>query len=216
MGVLERRAREKEALRTKILDAASSLIVEEGYENLSIRRIAERIEYSPATIYLYFKDKAQLVAAICEEAFAEMLETIGKARESTADALEGLRRGLRAYIDFGIHHPSHYLIVFGMPGPGQQQNTICEGPTDLGMQTFDLLRQGIQACIDGGAIPPSDIETASRVTWMTIHGITSMTIMELAEKCPDFPSLDREQLIESALDIVIAGLRNCTLRSAVR
>src|ERR1051325_3817396 len=112
MGVLERRAREKEALRTRILDATSKLIVEEGLGNLSIRRIAERIEYSPATIYLYFKDKAELIAAICEEAFGEMLETIGQACESTPDPVEGLRRGLRAYVDFGIRHPSHYLIVF--------------------------------------------------------------------------------------------------------
>jgi AcrR family transcriptional regulator len=215
MGVLERRAREKEALRTRILDATSKLIIEEGFENLSIRRIAERIEYSPATIYLYFKDKAELIAAICEEAFSEMLETIGQACESTPDPVEGLRRGLRAYIDFGIRHPSHYLIVFGTSSLVDHQNT--SEPNDLGMQTYGLLKRGIQACIDSGTIPPSDVEIASRVTWMAIHGITSMAIMEIAESCPGkFAPLDREQLIESGLDLVIAGLRNCTLPSTVR
>src|SRR5690242_6125241 len=113
MGVLERRAREKEVLRAKILEAATSLFVTEGYENVSIRRIAEKIEYSPATIYLYFKDKAELIQAICEEAFGEMLERIGQAGGSATDPIEGLRAGLRAYIDFGITHPSHYVIVFG-------------------------------------------------------------------------------------------------------
>jgi AcrR family transcriptional regulator len=214
MGVLERRAREKEALRSRILDATSSLILEEGFENLSIRRIAERIEYSPATIYLYFKDKAELVAAICEEAFGEMLETIGEAAASTPDPIEGLRRGLRAYIDFGIHHPTHYLIVFGTATPHDPKNV--SETNDLGMQTYDLLRRGLQACIDAGAIPPSDIETASRVTWMAIHGITTMAIMDLDAKCSGFAPLDREQLIESGLDMVIAGLRNCTFRSSAR
>ena len=214
MGVLERRAREKEALRTRILDATSKLILEEGFENLSIRRIAERIEYSPATIYLYFKDKAELVAAICEEAFGEMLETIGQACESTPDALEGLRRGLRAYIEFGIRHPSHYLIVFGMSGLPDQQNS-CE-PNDLSMQTYAFLKRGLQACIEAGVIPPSDVETASRVTWMAIHGITTISIMDVSAKCADFAPLDREKLIESGLDLVIAGLSNCTLPSTLR
>jgi hypothetical protein len=144
-----------------------------------------------------------------------MLETIGHACESTPDPLVGLRRGLRAYMDFGIHHPSHYLIVFGSAGPSDHANA-CE-PNDLGMQTYDLLKRGLQACIDAGAIPPSDVETASRLAWMTIHGITSMVIMDVSEKCPGrFASLDREQLIESGLDLVIAGLRNCTLPSTVR
>jgi AcrR family transcriptional regulator len=214
MGVMERRAREKEALRGRILDATSSLILEEGFENLSIRRIAERIEYSPATIYLYFKDKAELVAAICEEAFREMLETIGQACTSTPDPIEGLRRGLRAYIDFGIHHPSHYLIVFGNAAPHDPKDG--SETNDLGMQTYDLLRRGLQACIDGGAIPPSDIETASRLIWMAIHGITTMSIMDLNAKCPTFVPLDRDQLIESGLDLVIAGLRNSTLGPTAR
>ena len=57
MGVQERRAREKENIREEILDAARTLFVKEGYENVSIRKIAAKIEYAPGTIYLYFEDK---------------------------------------------------------------------------------------------------------------------------------------------------------------
>ena len=216
MGVLERRAREKEALRARILDAATSLFVEEGYENVSIRKIAERIEYSPATIYLYFKDKAELIAAICEEAFGEMLGSIGEAAESAADPVEALRRGMRAYIDFGIRHPSHYRIVFSTPAHTEGPNPACDGPTSLGLQTFDLLRKSIQACVDAGAIRSSDVETAAQIAWMAIHGVTSLAITAKETEFPSFPWLDPEHLIEAALDLVIAGLRNRTLPSPVR
>jgi len=69
MGVQERRAREKKELRQEILDAARDLFVREGFENVSMRKIAEKIEYSPTTIYLYFQDKADLLDCICEETF---------------------------------------------------------------------------------------------------------------------------------------------------
>jgi len=214
MGVLERRAREKEALRSKILEAATSLFVEQGYENVSIRKIADRIEYSPATIYLYFKDKAELITAICEDAFGEMLEQIGAAKDGASDPVQSLRLGLRCYIQFGLSHPNHYLIIFATQAYDGTDAT-CK-PNGLAMQTFDLLRDSIRSCIQVGAIPPSDVETAAQATWMTVHGVTMLGIAAGNQSCDNFPWLDRTHLIESALDVIIAGLRNCTLPPPVR
>ncbi len=70
MGVQERRARQKESVREEILDAARTLFVKEGYEHVSIRKIAEKIEYAPGTIYLYFRDKAEILERLCEETFS--------------------------------------------------------------------------------------------------------------------------------------------------
>jgi AcrR family transcriptional regulator len=67
MGVQERRARQKEGVREEILDAARTLFVKEGYEHVSMRKIAEKVEYAPGTIYLYFRDKAEILDRICEE-----------------------------------------------------------------------------------------------------------------------------------------------------
>ena len=72
MGVQERREREKQGIREEILEAARQLFVTEGYENVSIRKIAEKIEYSPGTIYLYFQDKAEILAQISEETFSRL------------------------------------------------------------------------------------------------------------------------------------------------
>ena len=72
MGVKERRARQKEGVREEILDAARTLFVKEGYEHVSIRKIAEKVEYAPGTIYLYFHDKAEILDRICEETFSKL------------------------------------------------------------------------------------------------------------------------------------------------
>ena len=93
MGVQERRAREKKELRQGILDAAREMFVRDGFENVSMRKIAEKIEYSPTTIYLYFQDKADLLDCLCEETFAKLLKKQNILDQTIADPLERLRRG---------------------------------------------------------------------------------------------------------------------------
>src|SRR5208283_6230223 len=102
MGVKERKLRQKKFLRQEILDAASDLFGKEGFENVSMRKIAEKIEYSPTTIYLYFKDKADLLDCICEETFARLVRKQNSIDQAIADPIERLKKGLRAYIEFGL------------------------------------------------------------------------------------------------------------------
>src|SRR3989442_9104489 len=100
MGVKERRARQKKFLRQEILDAASELFVRDGYENVSMRRIADKIEYSPTTIYLYFKDKAELLEQVCAETFSRLLQRVSKNNEQPGEPLVKMRRGFLADIQF--------------------------------------------------------------------------------------------------------------------
>ena len=72
MGVMERKAREREELKQQILDAARELFVRDGYESVSMRKIADKIEYSPAAIYTYFKDKDEILDCLCEETFLQL------------------------------------------------------------------------------------------------------------------------------------------------
>src|SRR5262245_56830798 len=112
VGVKERRLREREVLRQEILDAARELFVKEGYENVSMRRVAEKIEYSPTTIYLYFESKADLLYSICEETFAKLLKRLQTISEDCSDPVVCLKKGMRAYIEFGLKHPNHYKVTF--------------------------------------------------------------------------------------------------------
>ena len=84
MGVAERRDREREEVRRKILDAARELFTAEGYERVTMRRIAEAIEYSPTTIYNHFQDKDDLLQALCEDEFARLLALLGTGRRPAA------------------------------------------------------------------------------------------------------------------------------------
>src|SRR5262245_20888191 len=112
MGVGERRAREKTQLRQEILDAAREIFAAEGFEALTMRRVAEEIEYSPTAIYLQFKDKSELVQALCDETFAGLVKRLEGLQKKHADPLDYLEAGLRCYIDHGLKHRSHYFVVF--------------------------------------------------------------------------------------------------------
>lgn len=216
MGVVERRARDREALRAKILEATSRLMVTEGFESVSIRRIAEQIEYSPATIYLYFKDKAELIDAICQELFGQMIEVLGAAVARETDPIKRFRLGLRAYVEFGVSHPNHYLAVFGAPQHSRETVPSSDHSEahKLGLEAFDILRQVIGGCISQGVLPAGDVETTSHAAWMCMHGITSLMITTYGGPCPIFPEMtaaDRDHLIDAALDLLVAGLQNCML-----
>ena len=105
MAIQERKAREKEQLRRQILDAARELFVTEGYENVSMRKIADKIEYSPTTIYLYFKDKAELLSAVCRETLLNFLSTLEMLSRDMSNPVKTLRKSGRAYVEFGLKYP---------------------------------------------------------------------------------------------------------------
>src|SRR2546425_3395256 len=98
MGTTERKARHKADLKEEILDAARDLFVREGYESVSIRKIADKVEYAPGTIYLYFSDKSEILDCLCNQTFEKLRARLGAIHDDKGDPLEGLRRGLRQYI----------------------------------------------------------------------------------------------------------------------
>ncbi len=200
MGVQERRAREKKELRQEILDAARDLFVHEGYENVSMRKIADKIEYSPTTIYLYFQDKADLLDCICEETMSRLVRKQTAHEQTIADPLERLRQGLRAYIEFGLKHPNHYRVTFMMLQP------VAEGANcrsrEMGKRAFSHLRTTLALCVEQNLLEVADIEASAQGLWATIHGITSLLITH-----QKFPWVDRERLIDTVIENAIAGMR---------
>lgn len=204
MGVAERRAREKEVLRSQILTAASELFVTEGVQSVSMRRIAEKIEYAPSTIYLYFKDKEELLHTICREVFEELTEILAEIHGRGLAPLDQLRAGCRAYIDFGLEHPNHYLLVFG---PAMYEEVPGElSPEDqAGLKAFDQLRQTVQYGMSSGAIRQADVNVLSQTIWMMLHGITDLLI--ISKDVPNFPWADRESVINCGLDAILQSVR---------
>src|SRR5262245_46819074 len=137
MGIKERRARQKTLLRQEILDAARELLIRDGYENLSMRKVAERIDYSPTAIYLHFKDKQELVFSLCQETFAKLVRELETLPDEIADPIAQLRAGMERYIDFGLKHPDHYLPTFVLPPPAdlsERRRKAATSPDSNGMR----------------------------------------------------------------------------------
>src|SRR6185369_11202818 len=105
MGVKERHERERVAVARAILAAARELFIAEGYQHVSMRKIAERIEYSPAAIYSYFPSKDDIFFALAEEGFRILADRAFNAVRDVADPLERLRRGLWAFYEFAKSDP---------------------------------------------------------------------------------------------------------------
>ena len=203
MGVKERREREKTALREEILEAARDLFVKEGYEAVSMREIAKKIEYSPTTIYLYFRDKQDLIDEVCQETFAMLIQTLKALRLDLGDPLEGLRKAGYAYVNFGLEHPDHYRATFVIPHchDGMATKTDAEIENSAGMQCFNSLRMGVAECIRMGYFRPVDVEITSQAIWANLHGITSLLVGHT-----DFPWVDKKELVKFTVDTMINGL----------
>lgn len=213
MGVKDRRARQRTLLRQQILDAARELLIRDGYERLSMRRVAQRIDYSPTAIYLHFKDKQELVFSLCEETFAKLVRELETLPEEFPDPLVQLRKGLERYIDFGLNHPDHYLPTFVLPLPqpldaGQRRKKTATSPESNGMKAFARLRDCIALGVKTKKLRKMDPEVAARATWAAVHGLTSLLIVH-----KDFPWGDREQVIDALLDSLVVGLQRGSPRA---
>jgi AcrR family transcriptional regulator len=200
--VRERRARQRKFLRKEILDAASELFVRNGFENVSMRRIADKIEYSPTTIYLYFRDKAELLDEVCRETFAKLLDVLSKIIDQPGDPLERLGRGLHAYIEFGLANPHHYRATFMMPMPDGLDAGQYTQQDSAGMRAFDFLRRSVYDGVVAGKMRVRDPEAASQILWAGVHGITSLLIIH-----EQFPWVERGRLIDSMVETLLAGVR---------
>jgi AcrR family transcriptional regulator len=203
VSVKERRAREKEELRQEILDAARELFAKEGYQNVSMRKIAEMIDYSPTTIYLYFEDKNELLSSICEETFAKLVKEFEDIVASTSDPIEQLKRAGRAYVEFGLSHPNHYTVTFmGAGHPGHMEEHKFDYQGSMGEKCFLHLRAIVERCVRQGKFRPLDLDATSQALWAVVHGITSLLITH-----PLFPWVHKDQLVGQVINVMTAGLK---------
>ena len=204
MGSTERRQREKEELRGRILEAARELFLAEGYDAVTMRKIAERIEYSPTAIYLYFKDKPALIRELVAgdfRALAQQFSTIAR----VGDPIERLRQTGRAYIEFGLAHPSAYRTMFSAPPASKSfQDQAEHGDPDRDGYAF--LRSVVEEAISKGRLRAdlTDPDLVAQVCWAGVHGVVSLLISRGQDDWADWR--DRSQIIESMLDVMVLGL----------
>jgi AcrR family transcriptional regulator len=200
MGTTERRARAKAALRQQILDAARELFIDEGYEAVSMRKIAQRIEYSPTAIYLHFEDKQALFRAVCDETFERLARRLDRLTKRETDPLTRLRDGLHAYVDFALKHPQHYTATFLLKGLGD----AAQFGASAGGRAFGYLHRAVEEAMTSGALRRGDVATASQSLWAACHGV-AMLLITLDKTA--FPFVARATLVSRTIDTMLRGLR---------
>jgi AcrR family transcriptional regulator len=173
MGISERKEREKQEMRKNIIDAAMHMFTHDGYENASIRKIADKIEYSPGTIYLYYKDKDELLYDVQAECFSKLYDVFKK--EATAkDPFKRLEQICHSYINFGLNNPEIYDLMFMMKGP---MNKVHENDEwDNADDCLDHLTKCIQECIEKGLVHFDNVTVGILSIWSFGHGLLSLQL----------------------------------------
>ena len=203
MGVKERQEREREATARAILDAARELFVAEGYQNVSIRKIAEKIEYSPAAIYSYFPSKDDIFLALAEEGFHMLFESGICARKADPDAepMDCIRSAFLNLYAFSKAHPEYHALMFldrSVPRISQDWQRF-GFVRDMRTQLTGL----IQHAIDRGDFPTgSNPEVIFRVLMVSIQGISAMRLCDRL-----VPGEDADGLAHATLEAALTGLR---------
>jgi len=206
MGVKERRERAKSETRDKILDAARELFVTEGYEGVSMRRVAEKIEYSPTAIYVYFADKQQLFHELCQQDYARLAEVFQSSAMSS-DPIERLKQIGSTYVEFGVRYPNHYRFMFMTPHPQQEPDEEdCEIMGNPEVDAYAFLRWAVQQAIDAGRLREElqDEELISQTLWAAVHGVISLHIAKCTDRWVDWRALEKRA--DLMLEATLRGL----------
>lgn len=204
MGPRERRQRERDDTRTMIMDAARELFVSEGYDGVSMRRIAEKIEYSPTAIYFHFKDKETLIRALVDHDFLELAHQFTAAAQ-IPNPVDRLRATGTAYADFGLHYPNHYRLMFMTPHEmAKDESALDRGNPEEDAYAF--LKSIIADAIQGDHFDRrfADVELTSQIVWSGVHGVVSLEIAKCNDDWVEWK--DVRQRVATMIDVLIAGL----------
>ena len=202
MGIKERHDRDREAVQRAILDAARELFVDEGYHNVSIRKIAERIEYSPAAIYGYFPSKDDIFFALAEEGFRLLSRLIpDEPPRPDVAPLDRLRDVLWHMYEFSREHPQYFALMFidrSVPRISREYERFA-----VAREIKERLMAEIQRCIDA-RIFPDTIHPAIAFRVLTM-GILGAAVMQLSQRLA--PGEDAGLIAADILNVTLAGLQ---------
>lgn len=201
MGTAERREREREEMRDTIVSAAQELFLTEGYAETSIRRIAEKIEYTPGAIYSYFKDKDEILYEIHKRGFAKLAEYLRPALELT-DPLDKLHETGRLYLKFALENQQYYDLMFisrAIPRSFGDDKEWTEGGS-----AYNVLVQCVTECMEQGRIPKGDVHVASYLMWSMVHGMISLMLRKRCLLCIE---AEQKQLLDRSFDYWFALIR---------
>jgi AcrR family transcriptional regulator len=202
VGTRERQLRERLSMRRAILDAARELFVAEGFRTVSMRKIADRIEYSPAAIYSYFESKDDIFFALAEEGFRILEVLLEQIAVRPGDPLEAVRLGFWEFYQFSKTHPQYFELMF----VDRSVPSIIEAWDRFSFVHAMLTRAAglIKRCVEDGVMPPdTNPDVAFHILLAAVHGATVLALC--GRMAPDE---DPDLLVRDTLETTLAGLRS--------
>ena len=205
MGSNERRTREREDVRRRILDAARELFAGEGYEAVTMRKIADAIEYTPPALYFHFKDKLELVQALCQEDFVTLASHFAQL-DAIAEPWERLSRMGRGYVEFAIEHPNHYRLMFMTKLPPEVEKTDDPNKGNPAKDAYAMVQHLAAEAIAAGVLKPEyqDPDLVAQVLWSAMHGIASLSITMGESKWIEMRTT--RELTDSMIEALMGGM----------
>lgn len=194
MTIAERKKRERVEMRRIILDAAKEIFLEKGFRSASIRNIAEKIEYSPGTIYLYFTDKDAIFHALHEEGFRTMLNMM-QPLQHVADPMERLLAMGKVYMDFAYHNKELYDLMFIMEAPIVAE--LNRSKWEMGDRTLNFLKEVLLECQENGYFSGMNIEYLSFTIWSALHG---MCALYCRNRCQAYEHEKETELLRNGME----------------
>ncbi|MBH0781708.1 TetR/AcrR family transcriptional regulator [Nocardia bovistercoris] len=164
MSATTRRERERSARRRLIIDTAREMAEDQGWDAVTVRKLADQIEYSQPVLYSHFAGKSAIVSAVAEEGCAELAAITRRAREEAGDPVLAVAAVAAAYLAFATERPAIYDAIFGMEvtlefGPAAPQ-PLKDAFAEL-ERTF-------------APFTGSDAETFTEVAWSSLHGLAAL------------------------------------------
>lgn len=194
-----RRERQRAEQRAELLEAAHALVKEEGYEGLTIRKLANKVGYAPMSVYSYFEDKHAILMALAEDAFGILARRIE--RRKPADPLQGLRVGLLEYAAFGLENPNEYRTIFmtrALHDDGEKNYAEIEAKNPA----LQVMLKGVGACVETGVMR-GEVHAIATLLWTFMHGAISLLI-----SFPFYPFGDAMTYCERVVDLALSAVQN--------
>jgi AcrR family transcriptional regulator len=203
MGTQDRRKKDAERLRLKILDAAAEIVSSQGYGALSLRKIASRLEYSPGIIYHYFTDKAEIISAIVERGHAKILALLSKTKVDPADPEKTLLEALRAYTALVMRNRREYrLVLLQDTGDSSASIGMMAKGAAARRENLGWIAEAISLYVRNGIFRELDPELSAQILWASVHGLMARFIME-----EDLGRERRERLLSGLIGTLVRGFR---------
>ncbi len=204
MGTKERRSREKLQTREKILAAAREMFAEEGYDAVTMRAIAERVEYTPTALYHHFRNKQALLTELCWSDFLTLARHF-TGQAAATDPVDRIVATGRAYLRFAEEYPSQYRFMFMTFFPAVED--IHQRRGDPEQDAFAFLREACRQAIEQGRLRPEvkDPDQVALILWGAVHGLISVRILKRREG-DGFPWGDLRANVDAAIEALLHGI----------